>query len=571
MPLDTRIKQIEANSDAHSQALRLWQIPFQAVISQLFFTIEMVDAQGRGDTAMDFASRLSYIYPLVKERAQQAPLNSTVNSLTGYINLEMVQDINFLIAYAHLSLLMPQYHRRLYRLSEIDARHLRLEFKDKAAEQAEIIDRVLSYISLQMVVTYRDAAPLSAYLQQKITKDERTLTGQDFQWISRIKDFMQKYTFNIKAVPDAVFEASFGVTYAEYYAFIATFRAFCEFYLQLGKSFHAQIDQENPKASDDEKEGEYMEWTACCLTKNILGWVMALSGLNREKLQRITAFYLNIYSDSTADGFTSEAYCGDGYFPPLVWMEDHLLFSPHACKYMLTVNNLLYSFNKNHEREFADQISHHLEPCLINQLDYIFQIIPGIQLRQNVDYGASEVDLIVYAPTEKIALCFQVKATIAPDSARTVRRVEQRALEGIGQIRTFENLSAERQEAIIQNSFGNTDTDITFLHFLTVRSCAGSAEIWRHNADYPITNYSLLAYLLAKKSAQQSWLIAAFKEEVLAVQQELVASANPEITEETLVINGESITFPDVKTTPGFMIHIYTEILKVFPDFEQVC
>jgi len=568
MSLDEQLKRMESECDAHCKALQLWEIPFQSVISQLLLAVEVIDYQGRTDTAMDYSGRLSYIYPYVADYAQKTPLTSTTESIVNHMNPKYVDDINFLIAYAHLSMLMPQYHRKLYRLTSLAGNHIRLEYKDQAASDAEIIDRVLSYVSLQMVVPYKDVDELKAYLKEKVEKRETGMAGSDFYFVMQIKEFLQKYTFNIKVVPDAVFEDVFGITYQEYYSFIATVRAFAEFFIQLGRTYHEQIDREHPKAGDGDLESEYMEWTACCMSKNTLGWFMQLSGLSLEKLKRVFGFYYLKYSDTTTDGFSSEAWCGDGYFPPFIWFDDHLLFSPHACKYMLTVNNMLYSMNKNKEHEFADRISHHLEPCLINQLEYIFQIIPGIQIRKNVDYKTSEIDLIVYSPSEKVALCFQVKATIAPDSARTVRRVEQRALEGIDQIRKFEALSVDEQEHIIRGNFGNADQDISFQHFLTIRSCAGSFEIWQHNPQYPITNYTLLAHLLVEKAKNKRFGLANFKQEVLATQREFVRLAKPEIAEETLVIRNDQITFPDVSTEPGFMAKIFINILTVFPDFE---
>lgn len=569
MSLIDDLRQLERDADAQIQILDLWQLPFQAIVAQMFFTIELIDHNNRGDTAMDYSSRLAYIYPLIAEKAAKAVPDLTVNSITGNVNAEATNDIKFLNAYAHLSLLMPQIHRGLFRLSGL-TNQLHLDYLDQAAEDAEIHDRMLALISTPMVISYEGADEFNTYLREKVRRGITSLYGEDFARVQHIKDFYERTTFSIKPLSDAAFEEVFGLTYEQFNSFAATVRAFAELFIGLGRAHYDQIEPQVPKETDDHHMGEYMEWTSCCLNKDTLRWYLHMSGLSAAQFKNLMGYYLNIYSDTTQDGYIAKGHCGDGCFPPFVWMDDQILFSPHATKYLLTVNNLLYSYNKKDPQAFADRISQNLEPCLIRQLSYLFRAFPGILIRENVEYGLSEIDLVVYSPVEKTALCFQAKATIAPDSARTVRRVEQRALEGIGQIKLFETLPKEEQEQLIRNVFGVADTDIRFQHFLAVRSCAGSREIWQQNAQYPITNYSLLGYIIAGKLNDNEHSLARFSQEVHAALQELRQLAAPEIIHETLPILGRQVTFPDINLEPGFMARTYTRILKVFPDFEQI-
>jgi len=62
MTQSQRILDIEQDLDAQYNGLNIWESSFQQILSVLLLTIETIDRSGRGDTAMDYASRLSYLY-----------------------------------------------------------------------------------------------------------------------------------------------------------------------------------------------------------------------------------------------------------------------------------------------------------------------------------------------------------------------------------------------------------------------------------------------------------------------------------------------------------------------------
>jgi len=164
----------------------------------------------------------------------------------------------------------------------------------------------------------------------------------------------------------------------------------------------------------------------------------------------------------------------------------------------------------------------------------------------------------------------QVKATIAPDSARTVERVEGRALEGIKQIEAWEKQSATEQEAIINNHFGTKLKDIKIIHVLVMRSSAGSAAAWATIDRYPIANYSLLGWLLANKKESGNGSLLHFDDEIRSAQKEIVAMSDSKIVMEELKIGEYSITFPNVDGDLGFIAKVYGKIFKHFPNFQEV-
>jgi hypothetical protein len=564
-------KALEDVIDQQLAKLSIWALPFQTVMSYLFYGIENIDLKGDADTAMDYTSRLSYLYQVVVGKAQNTPPVSSNSALRTLDTTIYAKDINFLNAAAHYSLLMPQFHRSTMTItSKDDDKHYTIDFPSDAVRDAEIMDRALSYISLQMVIEHPYKDKLSDYLSAKVDAGNQEINGTDFAWVKTIYDFYYRTLINVKVLPDAVFEQQIGVSYDEYYRFSAAMRAFASFFIALGRTYYHKINMDDPQPNADELMLEYIEWTICSFNHKVIGWVQGMCELDSEKFKKVISYFLSIYSDTTAEGFYSESYSGDGYFPPVIWQDDSILFSPHAWKYMLTPNNILYSINKLDANRFSRDISHHLEPSLISQLEYIFKSIPDVKSRPNINYPGSEVDLMVMKESENVVISMQVKATIAPDSARTVQRVEGRALEGIEQIEFWEKQSTAEQETIINNHFGTKLKDIKIIHVLLMRSSAGSADAWARNEQYPIANYSLLGWLLAGKKETGNGSLLHFDDEIRAAQKEIVAMSDSKIEMETLSIGEYSITFPNVDGDLGFIATVYGKIFKYFPEFQEV-
>ena len=101
----------EAELDAKLAALSIWKIPFQTIISSLFYTIEMIDKDGRHFVAADYTSRISYLYDIIRNKAASAPVVSSHEAIMHKDFVKYINDQLFLNAYAHYSLLMPQFHR----------------------------------------------------------------------------------------------------------------------------------------------------------------------------------------------------------------------------------------------------------------------------------------------------------------------------------------------------------------------------------------------------------------------------------------------------------------------------
>ena len=564
-----QILKIEQELDEKLKNLEIWKLPFQTILSWLLMTVDELDRSKGADTAIDYCSRLSYIYKYVKQYASNEPLNSTTNSILSFDH-KYIEDINFLIAYAHFSLLVPQVRRGVMRIVAANDNTVELDFVSQETEHAELIDRLYSYISLQAMVTYPKEEQLKSFLAKKADKISTSFNGEDAQWVKDMSEFFRQYHISVEVLPSNLLEEVLGFSFQDYLSFKGAVRGFGEYHLQLAKTFFAFANAEkaDPERADN-LMSQYFENIVNCLDFKFVGFYMNISGLSKDKVLKLMSYYLSIYSNNTGENFVERGFSGEGFYPPFTLFDTHLIWSPYAVRYMLTINNILYSVNKKDTKTFDERLSSHLEPTLINQLEYLFTSLQGVQVRKNINYPGSEIDLLVYSSSENICLVIQVKATIAPDSSRTVDRVQDRALEGVQQINHFRQLPDETKQDIINNAFGIGEANTTLIDLLVVRSCAGSEVIWNHNEDIKITNYTFLAWLISEKVKNDKHTLSDFDTSVKQYQEELIHLSNSAKIFETLVIDGYSIKYPNINTDLTEVTAINFRTYKYLQEFEK--
>jgi hypothetical protein len=267
--------------------------------------------------------------------------------------------------------------------------------------------------------------------------------------------------------------------------------------------------------------------------------------------------------------FVSKSNVGEGFLPPITFIDKSILFSPHALRYLLSFNNILYSINQKDKKIFDNKVSHQLEPVLIGQLKYLFLRFPGLELKENVHFRGSEMDLFVLNKSEHVCLAIQVKTTIAPDSARSVARVESRISEALIQIKKFENLPQNDALKLINDTFDSNLDKVKIINLIIVRSSAGSIKGWEINEQYRILNYSMLAMLLYDKLESNNNEFLNFDNEILDKQKELIIDSNWKVDWETLQIGEFEIEFPNIHFESEGILSKYIRSLKYFPNIEK--
>lgn len=568
--MSQRLKQIEKELDKRISELSIWKLPFQSILSSLLFGAENIDFNGKVDTAADYLGRLSLIYPLVKKHAKNKESNNTTQSLLATGQKEFIEDINFLNAYAHFSMLMPQVHRETLVVKGDNGNLISLDFKNSEVQYSELIDKLYSFISLHLVFSFKDQEALENFTNDKARKREYSLQAQDFIWIERIYEHYKKYYFHVHVLPSQTVIDTLGFTFDDYYSFVAAFRAYSDYFIKLGRSYKSQVDELNGNEEDNEKlMSEYMEWTVCCLKYQSLGWAMHTSKLDKSTFDKILSYYIEIVSNGTKENFIANSFCGDGYFPPLILLNESIIYSPLSLRYFLNFNNILYSINKKNRPLFDQNISPHLEPTLINQIAYLFSFYQNVETKKNVNYSESEIDLVVLSKSEETCLFFQAKTTIAPDSARTVARVQDRIIEAKTQIEKFEALGLSDKLSVINNEFGTDFKNLKFINLIVVRSSAGSEKGWSINKQFKISNYSLLSKVLCEKINKSNFHIGKLDHEIEATQNQLITDSDWSVDYETLIIGDYHIRFPDISYNDNNLMTFNLKTIKCFNQFES--
>jgi hypothetical protein len=535
---------IEKELDLQIENLPVWEIPFQSILSSLLFTTEQIAFQGKIGVSSDYISRLSLIYPLVKKHAAKAKLVDTNVAMMRMI--EHADDVMFLNAYAHFSMLMPQVYRGTLIVQSVKDNVIILEYPDEDTFEAELIDKLYSCISMHLVLPNRFSDTLKALTDKKVEKNETSFEAPDVILIKKIQNDFKRYFLNVKVLSPEVFKKGIGVTYDEYYSFVASLRAYSEFWLNLARSYRNQVNDSKTPETNDFLMSEYFEFSVLCLRYQSLGFFLHISDLQPKSFYKLLSYFMDSYSNETGVDLKANSFCGDGFFPPITLIEQSVIYSPHALNSLLNVNNILYSINKNDKKTFDEVISPDLEPTLINQLEYIYSQIPGLFILKNIVYSKSEIDLIVLSKAENTCLIIQVKSTIAPDSSRTVNRVQGRILEAERQIELFESISTSEKVEIINKEFNESFRDLKFINLITVRSSAGSNKAWNLNKKYRILNYSITAKIIADKVKKNDFSIANIEEEVLTYQDELKNISKWSIVNNSLQIGNYKIVYPEI-------------------------
>ncbi|MFT6502559.1 MAG: hypothetical protein ACJASQ_002686 [Crocinitomicaceae bacterium] len=540
----------------------------QSIISATLFVAEQIDYKGDVDTAMDYTSRASYLLDHIKNLAQSKEGGLTSESILE--TTDHIEDIQFMNAYAHYCMLMPQFYKKTFKVIKLGEKKFKLDFTSEEVQKAEVIDRIYSGFAQQMVFTYAKSDKFCEYLDYTIQEGRgQRILNDDFIWIKDMYSHFYTYSLTIEVVPSKILEESCGFNYEQYRKFCASVRAYAEYYKELGRSYKRIITDDMPLDEQSFNMNEYINWTVPSLKHEAIGMIQGLTDLTEVVFLKILSYYTFIFEDNTGQSYEMNAVSGEAYTPPFMLLDNLFIQSPHCMKYMLPLNNVLYSMNKLNSDLFNNEFSKHLEPTLINQLLYIFSCLGNVRCEANVNYSKSEIDLLVLSEKEKVCLNIQVKTTIAPDSARTVRNVESRSIEGVEQLSLFLAETNEEKMNVINSAFNTALDEVKIISLLVVRSSAGSGKAWKKNEEFKIINYPLLAALINGKIEKNELNIGKFDEEIFSLQEELLLQSKFEIIEETLEIEGYEISFPNISFNSDNILGLNLKTMKHLPDFEK--
>lgn len=559
---------VELLLDEQFKNLAIWELPFQSIVTALLHGAAELDNKGSKDTAMDFVGRLSYIYKNIILNAKKAPVTNSSESVL-LITEKYSDDLNFIVAYAHLCLLMPQIRKDTLAVEKLDDKKYKLNYPSESVREAELIDKLYSVASLEVIISFPKEAELRKHIAKKIDNKLSTFDDVDAYWVEQLFQHHRSYFMAIKVLPSATLSKAIGVTYDDYYNFCAALRSFSDYFIFQSNELRARIISYEETEETEWLANEYIEFSVGCYDYKFIGFFLGVSRLSKPIFDKIFEYYLIVYSNTTSEKYVTKSFCGDGYFPPITFIDNSILFSPFAVRYTLNLNNILYSINKNEPEIFNNTISKQLEPTITRQMQYVFSHIKDIEIVPNVNYTGSEIDLMVLSEKEKCCICIQTKTTIAPDSSRTVGRVQDRVIEAQKQIDYFQSIGTDKQLELVNATFKKELTDVKIINLIIVRSAAGSDKAWAINKKYKILNYSLLANLICRKVTDGNHLIADIEKEIEQVQNDLIKASNWTLQEEVLKIGDYEITFYNINYDDEDLITLNFRNAKLFKNYQE--
>lgn len=485
------LKALEAELDRMVELLPLVQLPSRVFLSCYFAA---VDSQMRGarlgssgaanpEIGMALAGRLSYLVPLLRSfKHDEQP---SAQHVVEFVDAEVIAQVFMLMGYAHFSELMPEVHRGRWSV-EREAETFVLRHKDASVTTAEARDVVLSELALQFMIP---PPPSNQSVFDAFVANERL----ELHTLARLIDTYARYyvdaAFEESALSGDDFTLALGVGEDEFHRFRAVWLAIAEVCLGMADAVERRAQREGLQ-SDPKFIGELNEWTGPMMSKAFLdGAALAISGLSPKSYDAL----MDIFSFDPAEG---TVVAGDGFFPPLLRIQDSYLFSPHIVRVMMASRNLLYAVNKRDRRRFDDLVSANLEPKLVSAAAELFRAIEGVSVVPNASWNKGEIDLLVFDPSVNTVLHIQAKAPIPVEGARMVHSLEDHVRKGFAQLDAFRKLTPAERDRIVSRAVGAEVRDLRVVDALLSRTCLGTERVWRDAAGIAVVNLPLLREVL---------------------------------------------------------------------------
>lgn len=535
--------QKEKEIDTYFKALNIWKHSHFTIYLSLCYYAERLEYEGNGDFSSGFLSRLGLFYKDFVSLSQKDEYDTTWESLSVTIDdRDFNSNINFLYAYGHFCVLMPQIHRDIFDVNNSQNGNVILSFKNQEFIDAEIKDRFLSEISLPFAIGYLKLKDLQSYLRFKTILKNKNFDDLDVKWIKDIFSYYLATLKRVEILTDDVLIESLGFSNSDYIKFESSLRACSEFLIHLARSYKDRSDEADSIKEKESLIGEYLEFINCCFTYQSIDLFVEVSGLERDVFKNIFSYFSSIYSTPKHEPYISNAHIGEDYLSPFILTTNRILFSPHAIKDFLSFNNIIYSLSKKNLKLFDQKISSHLEPTLIFQVDRLFSNFSNLITKQNVDYPGGEIDYMVLSEDEKVCLVFQIKATLAPINIRSTERVESRSLEGIKQLKVFQSKTSDDKLKFVNDTFKVSLSEVKFVDVLLLRSCAGSENVW--SSSELIINYQLLCGFIGGMIQRKDNKFSSFELDMRNYLKELIGISIPKISDQKLEISDLIIEFP---------------------------
>jgi hypothetical protein len=532
--------ELEVDLDEHVRELpAVTMRPVRALLTALFVLINGqlnrvhdVSAAQRGLAA---ATRLSYLVDgLIDEMAVEPFGADATDCLEGYHEVDHdASQLRLLLNYGHFSEVMPEVHRDYYAVSGDRAVGFKLQHASPEFAEHEARDILLT----EFGGPFGFNAPPEIDQRFDALAATAPAYGADLILLQdQLYAFYEQALVEPALLTDAGMVVAAGLTNDEFVRFRAAVYTVGDICRGLARALWRRVEA---GTADEAVEKELVEWVSVNWRADYLvGVLVKLSRLEAARVEDV----LNIYTLDLRPDSKCTAHAGDGFLPPLVRLADSFIFNGDLIRLFMLARNLLFVLNRVDRRRFDKLVSQEMEPQLIEQAEAVLARLPGIEIVRNHDWNDGEIDLLVYSPTENIALHVQVKAAIPPQGARMVQAIESRAREGLKQLARFGELEATRRDEVLSDALGHDVRDVAVMDVLLSRTSFGTSALWRDAGAVAFVNLLLLAEIVAGADAKAP--LADFDVRASTRLDEIVSLAKPKWVEREIDLDVVKLRLP---------------------------
>ncbi len=468
------------------------------------------DESSRGEGV----ARIGYLLPLITNGSSEFKGASALDALGGFGNEQQQGNaLSLLYGYGELCELAPFVHRGAYTV-EGNASDIELKFRSEAFANSEIKDTLVA--NLFQPFTIHDPHFARAWFDAQVPNLPTVELAGHYKILQDLTAWFIKHSYELSPLSEEAMLLAVGVGLKGFRQFSAACMAVGQFHMSMAdavarRSIHDSVYGATPNALE-----EQLEWLSPCYKIDYVQRQIAwLAGLELTNIKKLMAVYATSGEKETR---------GEGFSPPFITSGETYFFSPLTIRHMMSSRNVLYSLAKQDQKLFNNVISTHMEPQLIKQASVYLSKLKDVVIRRNVIWDGGEIDILVYRPSENVALVIEAKGAIAPEGARMIYNMQSRINEGITQLRKFVSLPEAQRDAIFSQALGISVREVQCKKALLSWTGFGTDDVWSQFTDIAPLNIALLAEAIRRDPTR---LLMSFVQDILAIVDEIIAIAKP--------------------------------------------
>lgn len=524
------MKDLEPFVDQLFENNAILKLPFLHVYKH-FCEIVMRSALDAEQSVHEIIIPYTFIFEKLTDFSDQSMLSCTKASYA--IDQD---DFRLLFACANLNIVLPFVYSGVYSFMRLNAHQSEIDYADESSLEFELNDVLLTQISLPRVAPI-ERSPKDLYdsvrwrLQAK--KPFQPICYEEY--ISKMYERSGLSFLEADLVADELYMHIGFTSVTAFRNIRIALVCICQAYLDIAKFVDNYL-----KANEiyDTQEGQAV-WEGLAMAKvtaiDLKRLVLKLTSADQLDYEKFCEFFF--CDQNGVQGISNK------FMPPFWIVGGNVYFSPIVAPTMLGVRNLLISIQNDSAKKKAykydSTVSRHFEPALLRRAIELFESA-SYRVAAEKDFDGGEIDLLVYCKNSNTILCVQAKATLYPESARMVRRLNDRVIEGVDQIIRFNDLEDSNKIDFLLRFFPEIEVpeSLNYINAVLTNSGFGSKQSWdrlRQHRIIPL-NPNLLKMALPRCSS-----LLDLSTEVDKCVEELKALANPADSTKTFDLPGQCV------------------------------